>query len=113
MSAIVTFSELVEALMRDPRIKYSKEEAEEEAIRLLSRFGLEGYVLDNELTQQERMIVNCFADWGYIRTEKIEAEIKRRKKWAIFYWVLIPHKIKSVAKVQTVNTLSEDVYHQI
>ncbi len=96
---IVLMSEVVAAL----RATLGKRGMPEEEIRilaeyLLSFFGFETEVIDNNLDVADRDVFYMLEEEGLLGTRQEEVLIKKGKTWRIHYWVLRVDRIKQLAK---------------
>lgn len=97
---IVLMSEVVAAL----KATLGKRGMPDEEIRvladyLLSFFGFETEVIDNNLDVADRDVFYMLEEEGLLGTRQEEVLIKKGKTWRIHYWVLRVDRIKQLAKV--------------
>jgi len=89
MSLIITFSEIFRALLNHPELDFDENTAFEEAKKLVSIFGLEGYAVDNMLCTHERQLLEAYQKFGIVKSHRKEISLgKKTKPWTIFYWIL-------------------------
>lgn len=96
---IVLMSEVVAAL----KASLGKRGMPDEEIRiladyLLSFFGFETEVIDNNLDVADRDVFYMLEEEGLLGTRQEEVLIKKGKTWRIHYWVLRVDRIKQLAK---------------
>jgi hypothetical protein len=96
---IVLMSEVVAAL----RATLGKRGMPEEELRvlgeyLLSFFGFETEVIDNNLDVADRDVFYMLEEEGLLGTRQEEVIIKKGKTWRIHYWVLRVDRIKALAR---------------
>ena len=96
---IVLMSEVVSAL----RATLGKRGMPDEEVRiladyLLSFFGFETEVIDNNLDVADRDVFYMLEEEGLLGTRQEEILIKKGKTWRIHYWVLRVDRIKALAK---------------
>ena len=96
---IVLMSEVVAAL----RATLGKRGMQDLEIRilaeyLLSFFGFETEVIDNNLDVADRDVFYMLEEEGLLGTRQEEVLIKKGKTWRIHYWVLRVDRIKQLAK---------------
>ncbi len=65
---------------------------------LLSFFGFETEVIDNNLDVADRDVFYMLEEEGLLGTRQEEVLIKKGKTWRIHYWVLRVDRIKALAK---------------
>ncbi len=65
---------------------------------LLSFFGFETEVIDNNLDVADRDVFYMLEEEGLLGTRQEEVLIKKGKTWRIHYWVLRVDRIKQLAK---------------
>ncbi len=99
---IVLMSEVVAAL----RATLGKRGMPDEEVRvlaeyLLSFFGFETEVIDNNLDVADRDVFYMLEEEGLLGTRQEEVLIKKGKTWRIHYWVLRVDRIKALAKGST------------
>ena len=96
---LVLMSEVVAAL----RATLGKRGMPEEEIKilaeyLLSFFGFETEVIDNNLDVADRDVFYMLEEEGLLGTRQEEVLIKKGKTWRIHNWVLRVDRIKQLAK---------------
>ncbi len=96
---IVLMSEVIAAL----RATLGKRGMPEPELRilaeyLLSFFGFETEVIDNNLDVADRDVFYMLEEEGLLGTRQEEVLIKKGKTWRIHYWVLRVDRIKRLAK---------------
>ena len=96
---IVLMSEVVSAL----RATLGKRGMPDGEIRiladyLLSFFGFETEVIDNNLDVADRDVFYMLEEEGLLGTRQEEVLIKKGKTWRIHYWVLRVERIKALAR---------------
>lgn len=96
---IVLMSEVVAAL----RATLGKRGMPDEEIRILAEyvlsfFGFETEVIDNNLDVADRDVFYMLEEEGLLGTRQEEVLIKKGKTWRIHYWVLRVDRIKALAK---------------
>jgi hypothetical protein len=96
---IVLMSEVVAAL----KASLGKRGMPDEEVRiladyLLSFFGFETEVIDNNLDVADRDVFYMLEEEGLLGTRQEEVLIKKGKTWRIHYWVLRVDRIKQLAK---------------
>lgn len=65
---------------------------------LLSFFGFETEVIDNNLDVADRDVFYTLEEEGLLGTRQEEVLIKKGKIWRIHYWVLRADRIKALAR---------------
>lgn len=65
---------------------------------VLDYFGTEDYVLDNNLSAEDRDRFYLLEDVGLLTSEEEEATISRGKSWRIHYWRLKKSDIRSAGQ---------------
>jgi hypothetical protein len=65
---------------------------------LMSFFGFEEEVIDNNLDVADRDVFYMLEEEGLLTTRQEEILIKKGKMWRIHYWVLRVERIKSLAR---------------
>jgi len=101
MSLIITFSEIFRALLNHPELDFDEKTALEEAKKLVSIFGLEGYAVDNTLCTHERQLLEAYQNFGIVKSYRKEISLgKKTKPWTIFYWILNAEYIKYLTNNQ-------------
>ena len=65
---------------------------------MLSFFGFETEVIDNNLDVADRDVFYMLEEEGLLGTRQDEVLIKKGKTWRIHYWVLRVDRIKALAK---------------
>lgn len=96
---VVTMSEVVAAL----RATLGKRGMPDEDLRLLadylmSFFGFQQEVIDNNLDVADRDVFYMLEEEGLLGTRQEEILIKKGKIWRIHYWVLRVDRIKALAR---------------
>jgi hypothetical protein len=96
---IVLMSEVIAAL----RATLGKRGMPEEELRvlaeyMLSFFGFETEVIDNNLDVADRDVFYMLEEEGLLGTRQEEVLIKKGKTWRIHYWVLRVDRIKALAR---------------
>jgi len=96
---IVLMSEVVSAL----RATLGKRGMPDEEVRILadyvmSFFGFETEVIDNNLDVADRDVFYMLEEEGLLGTRQEEVLIKKGKTWRIHYWILRVDRIKQLAK---------------
>jgi hypothetical protein len=96
---IVLMSEVVSAL----RATLGRRGMPEDDLRtladyLLSFFGFETEVIDNNLDVADRDVFYTLEEEGLLGTRQEEVLIKKGKIWRIHYWVLRVDRIKALAR---------------
>ncbi len=96
---IVLMSEVVSAL----KATLGKRGMPDEEVRvladyMLSFFGFETEVIDNNLDVADRDVFYMLEEEGLLGTRQEEVLIKKGKTWRIHYWVLRVDRIKALAK---------------
>jgi len=96
---IVLMSEVVAAL----RATLGKRGMPDEELRILadyvlSFFGFETEVIDNNLDVADRDVFYMLEEEGLLGTRQEEVLIKKGKTWRIHYWVLRVDRIKTLAR---------------
>ncbi len=96
---VVTMTEVVAAL----RATVGREGMPEEDLRalggyLMSFFGFETEVIDNNLDVADRDVFYMLEEAGLLTTRQEEILIKKGKMWRIHYWILRVDRIKALAK---------------
>ena len=96
---IVLMSEVVAAL----RATLGKRGMPDDEVRilaeyLLSFFGFETEVIDNNLDVADRDVFYMLEEEGLLGTRQDEVIIKKGKTWRIHYWVLRVERIKALAR---------------
>ena len=95
---VVTFPDLVAALRRTVgRDGMPEDELHALADYLLSFFGFESEVIDNNLDVADRDVFYMLEEEGLLTTRQEEILIKKGKLWRIHYWVLRVDRIKGLA----------------
>lgn len=96
---IVTRTELVAAL-RETVGKGGMPDDELRALAdyLMSFFGFETEVIDNNLDVADRDVFYTLEEEGLLTTRQEEVIIRKGKLWRIHYWILRVEKIKAFAK---------------
>lgn len=107
---IVLMSEVVAAM----KATLGKRGMPDEEIRiladyLLSFFGFETEVIDNNLDVADRDVFYMLEEEGLLGTRQEEVLIKKGKTWRIHYWVLRVDRIKQLAK-SVVSRKAEDAF---
>jgi len=69
---------------------------------LLSFFGFETEVIDNNLDVADRDVFYMLEEEGLLGTRQEEVLIKKGKTWRIHYWVLRVDRIKALARTSKV-----------
>ncbi len=96
---IVLMSEVVAAL----NATLGKRGMPDEEVRILadyilSFFGFQTEVIDNNLDAADRDVFYMLEEEGLLGTRQDEVLIKKGKTWRIHYWVLRVDRIKALAK---------------
>ncbi len=96
---IVLMSEVIAAI----RATLGKRGMPDEEVRilaeyLLSFFGFETEVIDNNLDVADRDVFYMLEEEGLLGTRQEEVLIKKGKTWRIHYWVLRVERIKALAR---------------
>ena len=96
---VVTMSEVVAAL----RATVGRRGMPEDDLRtladyVLSFFGFQQEVIDNNLDVSDRDVFYMLEEEGLLSTRQEEIHIRKGKLWRIHYWVLRMDRIKSLAK---------------
>lgn len=96
---VVTMTEVVAAL----RATVGRHGMPEEDLRtladyLMSFFGFETEVIDNNLDVADRDVFYMLEEEGLLTTRQEEILIKKGKMWRIHYWILRVDRIKVLAK---------------
>ncbi len=96
---VVMMSEVVAAL----RATVGKHGMPEEDLRTLadyvmSFFGFETEVIDNNLDVADRDVFYMLEEEGLLGTRQEEVLIKKGKTWRIHYWILRVDRIKQLAR---------------
>ena len=99
---IVLMSEVVAAL----RATLGKRGMPDGEIRILAEyilsfFGFETEVIDNNLDVADRDVFYMLEEEGLLGTRQDEVLIKKGKTWRIHYWVLRVDRIKALARSST------------
>ncbi|OGS62789.1 MAG: hypothetical protein A3K59_01580 [Euryarchaeota archaeon RBG_19FT_COMBO_69_17] len=96
---IVMMSEVVQAL-RATVGRHGMPDADVRALAdyLMSFFGFEHEVIDNNLDVADRDVFYMLEEEGLLTTRQEEIHIKKGKLWRIHYWILRVDRIKSLAK---------------
>ena len=107
---IVLMSEVFAAL----RATLGKRGMPDEEVRilaeyLLSFFGFETEVIDNNLDVADRDVFYMLEEEGLLGTRQEEILIKKGKTWRIHYWVLRVDRIKALAR-GSVDRPAEDAF---
>ena len=98
---IVTFTELVAALRATiGRDGMPEDELTVLADYLISFFGFESEVIDNNLDVADRDVFYMLEEEGLLTTRQEEILIKKVKMWRIHYWILRVDRIKALARGQ-------------
>ena len=98
---IVTFTELVAALRATiGRDGMPEDELTVLADYLISFFGFESEVIDNNLDVADRDVFYMLEEEGILTTRQEEILIKKGKMWRIHYWILRVDRIKALARGQ-------------
>ncbi len=105
---IVLMSEVVAAL----KATLGKRGMPDEEIRvlaeyLLSFFGFETEVIDNNLDVADRDVFYMLEEEGLLGTRQEEVLIKKGKTWRIHYWVLRVDRIKALAKTSGMRKVED------
>ena len=96
---VVTMSEVVVALRATVgRHGMPIEDVRTLAEYLLSFFGFETEVIDNNLDVADRDVFYMLEEEGLLTTRQEEVHIKKGKLWRIHYWILRVDRIKDLAK---------------
>jgi len=96
---VVTMSEAVAALKATVgRRGMSEEDLRALADYLMSFFGFEQEVIDNNLDVADRDVFYMLEEEGLLTTRQEEIHIKKGKLWRIHYWILRVERIKALAK---------------
>lgn len=96
---VVTMTEVVAAL----RATVGRRGMPEEGLRtladyLMSFFGFETEVIDNNLDVADRDVFYTLEEEGLLTTRQEEVLIKKGKMWRIHYWILRVDRIKALAR---------------
>ncbi len=96
---VVTMTEVVAAL----RATVGRRGMPEEDLRtlanyLMSFFGFETEVIDNNLDVADRDVFYMLEEEGLLTTRQEEVLIKKGKMWRIHYWILRVDRIKALSK---------------
>ncbi len=96
---VVTMPEVVAAL----RATVGRHGMPEDDMRtladyLMSFFGFEQEVIDNNLDVADRDVFYMLEEEGLLTTRQEEVLIKKGKMWRIHYWILRVERIKALAK---------------
>lgn len=96
---IVLMSEVTAAL----RATLGKRGMPDEEVRILAEyvlsfFGFETEVIDNNLDVADRDVFYMLEEEGLLGTRQEEVLIKKGKTWRIHYWVLRVDRIKALAR---------------
>ena len=105
---IVLMSEVVAAL----RATLGKRGVPDDEVRilaeyLLSFFGFQTEVIDNNLDVADRDVFYMLEEEGLLGTRQEEVLIKKGKTWRIHYWVLRVDRIKALAKGATTRPVQD------
>jgi hypothetical protein len=65
---------------------------------LMSFFGFESEVIDNNLDVADRDVFYMLEEEGLLTTRQEEVLIKKGKMWRIHYWILRVDRIKALAR---------------
>ncbi|HKZ90288.1 MAG TPA: DUF6015 family protein [Thermoplasmata archaeon] len=95
---VVTMSEAVAALRATVgRAGMPEDELRALADYLMSFFGFEQEVIDNNLDVADRDVFYMLEEEGLLTTRQEEVHIRKGKLWRIHYWVLRVDRIKALA----------------
>lgn len=98
---VVTMPEAVAALKATVgRHGMTDEDLKALADYLMSFFGFEQEVIDNNLDVADRDVFYMLEEEGLLTTRQEEIHIKKGKLWRIHYWILRVERIKALAKGQ-------------
>lgn len=105
---IVLMSEVVSAL----KATLGKRGMPDAEIRILadyvmSFFGFETEVIDNNLDVADRDVFYMLEEEGLLGTRQEEVLIRKGKTWRIHYWVLRVDRIKALAKRSDVRAADD------
>ncbi len=113
---VVTMTEMVGAL----RATVGRRGMPEEDLRtladyLMSFFGFETEVIDNNLDVADRDVFYMLEEEGILTTRQEEILIKKGKMWRIHYWILRVDHIKKLARPGPVSKETDAfaVYNEI
>ncbi len=96
---VVTMTEVIAALRATVgRRGMSEEDLRALAGYLMSFFGFETEVIDNNLDVADRDVFYMLEEEGLLTTRQEEVLIRKGKMWRIHYWILRVDRIKALAK---------------
>jgi len=96
---VVMMSEVVKALrVTVGRRGMPEEDLQTLANYLMSFFGFEQEVIDNNLDVADRDVFYMLEEEGLLTTRQEEIHIKKGKLWRIHYWILRVDHIKALAR---------------
>jgi hypothetical protein len=96
---VVTMSEVIAALRATVgRRGMPEDDLKTLADYVLSFFGFNEEVIDNNLDVADRDVFYMLEEEGLLTTRQEEIHIKKGKLWRIHYWVLRLDRIKELAK---------------
>ncbi len=96
---VVTMSEVVAALRATVgRRGMTEADLRTLADYLMSFFGFQQEVIDNNLDVSDRDVFYMLEEEGLLTTRQEEIHIKKGKLWRIHYWVLRVDQIKALAR---------------
>ena len=96
---VVTMTEVVASLRATVgRRGMSEEDLRALAGYLMSFFGFETEVIDNNLDVADRDVFYMLEEEGILTTRQEEIHIKKGKLWRIHYWILRVDRIKELAR---------------
>jgi len=96
---VVTMTEVVASLRATVgRRGMSEEDLRALAGYLMSFFGFETEVIDNNLDVADRDVFYMLEEEGLLTTRQEEVLIKKGKMWRIHYWILRVDRIKALAR---------------
>src|SRR3989337_151240 len=88
----------VNASFAMPVVTMSEDDLRALAGYLMSFFGFETEVIDNNLDVADRDVFYMLEEEGILTTRQEEGHLKKGKLWRIHYWILRVDRIKSLAK---------------
>jgi hypothetical protein len=95
---VVTMSEVVSGLRATVgRRGMTEEDLRALADYLLSFFGFNTEVIDNNLDVADRDVFYMLEEEGLLTTRQEEVFIRKGKMWRIHYWILRVERIKALA----------------
>jgi len=107
---MITVEKLARAI--EKRLGRPREEAFDDAQRILSYFGFRSVIIDNAIHPEDRKLFYALHDAGLLRSSWETVLLLNGRNWRIFYWELVETDLDRVLRGEA-PTEQEPLYKSL